>query len=644
MKIAFGPIAAAFLALAVRGLAPVSAWGGWTSLLLLVGASLAACLVVAWRLKRDCSGRALCDPAVFLLLAHFPIWALSYFALGANHGVDAINQLEYIRSVVFDHDLDVSNDDAILGGSQGDHPEVDTTQVNMHGIGPAFLWAPLYLVAHSLCGVIGQACNGASRPYLAACTLTSMFFGTLGMVFAYRLALRFASRGAAFVGVLGMAWGTFLFWYLTSEPTMSHNLSFASAALTFLLIKRGPRRARDWFLVGLTIGFSACVRFANALLGAAALPDLLAPLRSGESRREVLKNAAALALGALIAFLPQMFAWQQIFGSPLLIPNGPGFLDHSPALLGVLFSPRGGLFTWSPILYLALPGLFAFRRLGFRAAFGFWVVILLLYVTNARVPDWWGGSSFGNRRFCTILAPMAVGLAITLDALARLSRRHPLIAPALLVAAVSAWNVLLAQGHRDRTWEWGEPASFSQMARIVVDQISQGIGSPFSLPGALIDTARSGKSLADYEAATFRRPYSTFRLRLGEDDGPFLSDGFSLPQGTGDFLHRTAREARLRVPLREPRDYILGMMLRGREDQALAIEINGSAVGSCPLSRELRECAVGVPKGVLRAGENLVHILVGPSNVPAPIEAQVHSFWMRPKPHADETPAPAPRP
>jgi len=623
-------IAAAFLVLAVRGLAPVAAWGGWTSLLLLEGVALMACLGAAWRLRLEGPASARRDPMVFLLLAHFPIWALSYFTLGANHGVDAINHIEYLRSAVFDHDLDVSNDDAILGGATGEHPETDPTQINMHGIGPAFVWAPLYLAAHALCGVIGQACNGASRPYLAACTLTSMFVSSLGLVFAYRLALRFASRGAAFLGVLGIAWGTFLFWYLTGEPTMSHNLSFATAALTFLLIKRGPRGALGWFVVGLTIGFSACVRFANALLGVAALPEL-GWRRGGQDRLEPWKNLAALGLGAFVAFLPQMLAWREIFGSFLLVPNGPGFLDHPPALLGVLFSPRGGLFTWSPLLYLALPGLLAFRRLGWRTSAGFWGVILLLYVTNARVPDWWGGSSFGNRRFCTILAPMAVGMAISLDALSRFLRRHPLVAPGALIALMSAWNVLLAGGHREWAWEWGEAASFPQMTRVVVDRVARSIGSPFSLPGAALESLSTGGRIADYDASIFRRPYSTFVLRFGEDDIPFLRDGFSLPQGTGDGLHRSTRDGRLVVPLQRPAPYTLGLRLRGREDHTLRVEVNGGSALSCPLERAVRDCELEVPESWLRAGDNVIRLRVDSTGSPLPSDVQLHGFWLKPR-------------
>ncbi len=625
------PVVLTFGALAIRGLAPLAAWGGERSALAFLGLALAACLWPAWRLRSEGSIRLLRDPAVFLLLAQFPLFAGSYLWRGANHGVDAINHLEYIRSMVFDHDLDVANDDAILGGALSDHPEPDPTQINMHGIGPAFLWAPLYLVAHSLCGVIGQACNGAARPYLAACTLTSMFWSVLGLICAYRLALTFASRGAAFIATLGLAWGTFLFWYLTSEPTMSHNLSFAAAALVFLLLRRPPAGVGDWFVVGLTVGFSATVRFANGLLGVAAFPGLLRP-PSRTSPMAIARNAAALGFGALLAFAPQMYAWQRIFGRPLLVPNGDGFLDHAPALLGVLFSPRGGLLTWSPLLYLAIPGLLAFRRLGWRAAVSFWAVILLLYWTNARVPDWWGGSSFGNRRFCTILPAVGVGLAITADMAARWIRRRPLIFSGLIVAVASLWNLLLAEGHREVAWAWGEPVAFPQMAHVAIDEVSRAVGSPFSLPGAFLDGIRTGQPLAAYDGAPFRRPYSTFVLRFGDGDIPFLGPGFSAPRGTGDGLHRSTRDGRLVAPLQRPADYLVRIRASGHPGLRLILEINGFALGSCALGWTADDCEAQAPAHVLRPGDNDAHFRIEGEAGGGRDAADLLSFLMKPRP------------
>ena len=624
-------IVAAWFALAIRGLAPVAAFGGWRSLSVLLVLALSACLIPAWRLRRSSTERVLRDPATFLLLAHFPIWALSYFVVGANHGVDAIDHLEFVRSVVFDHDLDIRNDDAVFGGGQEE--QIDPTQINMHGVGPAILWTPMYVIADALCGTIGQSCNGASRPYLAACTLTSMMASAWGLIAAYRLCLRFAPRGPAVVAILGVAWATFLSWYMTVEPTMSHNLSFAASALAFLLMLQAPGRRGGFFFAGLIVGYAASIRFADVLIGAAALPFILAPA-SPRKGREIFKDLASLAFGTVVGFTPQMYAWLRIFGRPLVIPHGSNFLEHGSAYLDVLFSPQSGLFTWSPLLYMAVPGLFAFRRLGSRFVIGSWMAILLVYATNARA-HWWAGAGFGARRFCTVLPLLAVGLAVTFAALTRFLKQHPLVAPAGIVAAFTAWNLLLAEGHRQEAWVWDGPVSFSQMARVSADLLDRNIGSPFAGPGALWESLRNGQPLTEYESAMFRREASRFTDRFGDGDLAVLRTGFSVPQSQGDDLHRSTRDGLIEVLLNRAEDYVIRLRVAGSEGETLKVAINGHTAFDCPLVQPASRCENPAPAGLLLAGRNEIRFHVEPLT-PRTRDARLYSLELIPKRNAVE--------
>ena len=411
---------------------------------------------------------------------------------------------------------------------------------------------------------------------------------------------------------------------------MGHSLSFATSALVFLLIQSRPAGPRGWFLTGLAVGFASLMRWPNALLGAAAFPTLLAETR-GRKWPEFLRDAGVFVLGAAIGFAPQIYAWQAIFGVPLLMPHGSTFLSHPAALLDVLFSPLHGLLTWSPFLYLAIPGLFAFRRLGYRTAMGFWVVILLLYVTNARTADWWAGSSFGNRRFCTILAPLAVGIAITFDRLGALVRRRPLSVPVSLAAVFAIWNFLVAEGHRQDAWMWTQPVSFSHMAGVAGDQISRNIGSPLALPGSIVNSVLSGQPIADYDKAVFRRPFSTFVLRFGDGDIPFLREGFSIARWSGDARHRSTRDGRLVVPLHRAEDYVLGLRARAPEGGTLLLLVNSISVGSCPLGALAQDCELEVPAGYLRPGNNEVRLRVPENGGTVAPEADLTSFWLKPR-------------
>jgi hypothetical protein len=419
-----------------------------------------------------------------------------------------------------------------------------------------------------------------------------------------------------------------LWWYLTFEPTMSHNLSFAASALAFLLICRAPSRAAGWFFAGAVVGFTASIRFADVLIGAAALPFILAPAYA-QKPAEMLKKLAVLGLGALVGFAPQMFAWSRIFGAPLVIPHGNDFLDRGAAGIDVLFSPQAGLFTWSPLLLLALPGLLSFRRLGWRAATGVWTAILLVYITNARA-YWWAGDGFGGRRFCTILPVLAVGLALSIDALTRAVQRRPLLAPAGLVTFAAGWNLLLAEGQRQYAWAWDVPVTFTQMTRVAADLISRGAGSPLALPGALAESLQSGKPLAEYETSKLRRVFSALTVRFGEDDIPFLKAGFSVPQGQGEGLHRSIREARLEVALHRAEDYRVALDVAGMEGQRLRIAVNDIVVAECVLTPQRGRCEALVPSRAVQAGVNNIAIRVEPVRHDRE-KARLYTLWLIPE-------------
>src|SRR5207249_4989285 len=70
----------------------------------------------------------------------------------------------------------------------------------------------------------------------------------------------------------------------------------------------------------------------------------------------------ALAAGAAILFSPQLFLWHWYFGS-IRTPQPPQHMRwEDPAIVPTIFSLRGGLLPWSPILYLVVPGLALARR------------------------------------------------------------------------------------------------------------------------------------------------------------------------------------------------------------------------------------------------------------------------------------------
>ncbi len=110
-------------------------------------------------------------------------------------------------------------------------------------------------------------------------------------------------------------------------------------------------------------------------------------------------ESLACGLAAVLAFLPQMMVWNTLpYGSPFLVPQGEEFMKWTqPALVSVLFSEHG-LISWTPIVAVALAGLaMLWKRRpmvgGARAA------MLVSWYANAAVADWWAGSEAARGGF-----------------------------------------------------------------------------------------------------------------------------------------------------------------------------------------------------------------------------------------------------
>jgi hypothetical protein len=200
------------------------------------------------------------------------------------------------------------------------------------------------------------------------------------------------------------------------------------------------------------------MRWQDVVLGALLIPRIAEELQDAP-RAKWFRVAAQLGVPVVLLMVPQMFFWNRIYGTPLLVPPGPDFAPWwRPAALPMLFSTWNGAFVWSPLLLVGLLGLRHLddRRLRWGALAG---ILLHIYVC-ALLLDWWGGRSFGCRRMIS-LAPLAAwGLALLLAKLA--VRRTALAAAMFGVALACAWNLQLAvcQRYGVMPWNVGNSADY----------------------------------------------------------------------------------------------------------------------------------------------------------------------------------------
>jgi Dolichyl-phosphate-mannose-protein mannosyltransferase len=541
-------------------------WAGVVVVLALVAA-------VA-RLRRDRLDRF---PRENILLALLPLSLAALYLQPQRVASDGIFYFAPLRSVVVDHDLDFENEYRVLGAGPGYFQRTPTGRLpDNYSIGPALVWLPAFLAAHLLALLGLYRPTGFGYPYFTAIATTSALAGFLGVVLVYRLLRAYFEDRVALAASILVWLGTFHAWYMIFEPSMSHALAMATVAAFLLLTHRGIRGERAFFVAGLAGGLVALVRWQNVVL----LPVALVPILARGEGRPGARKLAFGAAGFLLAFAPQLLFWKAIYGSFLLVPQGGGYIDWtSPRIQEVLFSSRHGLFSWAPVLWLALTGIPAFVR---RApALGFPLVgsaLAALYV-NASVTDWWAGASFGSRRFDSALPLFALGLGCTIEWLVPRISRHPFATATLALAPFVVWNFLLMGVYFSGAIPPDGPASFRQAAADGIELVYRVTGYPFSWPGAIRDQVGQGIPLPVYDLSGSLSLSRNVEIRMGDTDALFLGRGWSLPRrGRESTWRETAPSGgEVFVALVEPAPYrlILSPRADGMVDAAqVQVQVN----------------------------------------------------------------------
>jgi len=419
----------------------------------------------------------LAKPTTWIVAAWLLVFAALLWRTVPVSG-DGTYYYAWLRSVAVDHDVDFRNDLQPFQANPHVAAQLDSgvqtaagLTPNLFSVGPALLWAPLWLPVHWI-----RAGDGFTRLELLVPSLATGLYGLAGLLLTYGFVRRVlrgcaapradASSALATVAVL---FGTSLGYYLAIEASLSHGLGFCAVSLLLYLWSRWRTAllaaTREhwwrWLVLGLVVGVAACVRWQLIAVGLVVpgIDAVLALVRNRQHLLAALGNVGLLAAGALLGFAPQLVGWKLLYGAWLTVPQGSGFLDwRSPHLLEVLVSNRHGLLTWTPLAVLALIGLVLALRKSVAVRYALAVLALQVYINGAAV-EWWGGDAFGARRIVDAAAVLVLGLALLLTATRRRWLRWSLL---VLCALLIVGNVLFVQAYRLDRIPRAEPASLPQ--------------------------------------------------------------------------------------------------------------------------------------------------------------------------------------
>jgi hypothetical protein len=393
------------------------------------------------------------------------------------HG-DGVGYYAYVHSLLIDHNLQFENEwraanSSFTLGRIGPSGEILESQYtvthhldNHFTVGPAMLWAPFLIVVHlailALNG-LGAHINsdGFGRPYLLTMAFATAGYGFCGLLLCFRLTREFVAERWAFLGVVGYWFASSLPVYMYLNPSWSHAHTLFSVAL-FLWYWHRTRAHRvlpQWIVLGLFAALMVNVYYLNVvwLLIPAfdAVSDYFqiisgpSAARTGNVPRESYASLLTSHLTFVIAFvvgmLPTLITRKIIYGGYLQTgyPGAHEWFWTNPVPGSVWFSSDHGLFTWTPILVLALIGLVLFLRIDRKLAFYFLTIFAVFSYVLACYVNWDGISSFGNRFFISLGPAFIVGLAVLFNLTLRgwPNGRKAFISAALVVSLFAAWNL-----------------------------------------------------------------------------------------------------------------------------------------------------------------------------------------------------------
>lgn len=306
---------------------------------------------------------------------------------------DGIYYYSWLRSVIVDHNVNFSNEYKELGGVQ---PNTSSGLVgNKYSVGPALLWAPAFITTHTL-----LRGDGYGLPYQLAVGLMSVGFTLVGFLLLGKLLQKYFSAMVSLVTLGAVAGATNILFYGSLDVVNSHALTFFAGILFLSLLLQNEKK--NWYAIGGSLGLIALIRPQDIIIGLLLIPFLNT------------KHIWKIVIGFIVAFSPQLIAWQLLYGQFWMSPyltGAEGFHLLQPHLLGVLFSLPNGFYLWTPMALLGTIGLFV----GNTKQIPYQKIMISVFLTELYIVStwstWWQGASYSGRMLVSSLPLLAFGIA-----------------------------------------------------------------------------------------------------------------------------------------------------------------------------------------------------------------------------------------
>ena len=272
--------------------------------------------------------------------------------------------------------------------------------------GLALLLSPFYCLGSIIDKIFSLNKFPYSNYYLFFISIGAAFYSTLGLFFLRKWLNYYVDTINSFLSIIIIFFGTNLYYYTLDESLMSHMYSFSlfSALLFGFKAFIETTKYKYFILFCITLSLAVLIRPTNVFFVFIALFLDVNSIEKLKAKLLLLFRPTYFFSGLLIfvlIILPQLFYWKFAYGQYIIWTyKDEGFFKwNDPQFLVVWFSPKGGLFPYTPILILSL--IFSVVML-IKKEMNAALILFTFFMTSYMCASWCnpyfgGGCTFGKR-------------------------------------------------------------------------------------------------------------------------------------------------------------------------------------------------------------------------------------------------------
>jgi hypothetical protein len=249
------------------------------------------------------------------------------------------------------------------------HKAPTGNRINKYTTGVAIFQLPFFLLAHGIALAFNLPADGYSFIYIYMVHLACIFYALAGLLILRKVLLLYVSDLVCALTLLAITLGTNLYYFTVYNSGMAHTYLFMLYCFLIYFTSKWYRSFgwKSIIGIGLAAGFITMMRpteiiclFIPVLWGIHSFKGFSE--RLGLFKQQYLKIAAGVFF-YILAGLPQLIYWKLLSGHFLYYSyTEEGFNFLHPRILDGLFSFKNGWLTYTPLMYLALAGIFFLRK------------------------------------------------------------------------------------------------------------------------------------------------------------------------------------------------------------------------------------------------------------------------------------------